>query len=43
VVKKLTSVKPGTRVEILNAGGEHYLVRVDGKEGWIAAKFIKVQ
>jgi curli production assembly/transport component CsgG len=41
--KKITSVKPGTRVEILNAGGEHYFVRVDGKEGWIAGKYIKVQ
>ena len=40
---KVASIKPGTRVEILTAGGEYYLVRVDGKEGWIAAKFIKTQ
>ncbi len=41
--EKLTNLKPGTRVEILNAAGEHYYVRVDGKDGWVAKKFIKVQ
>jgi curli production assembly/transport component CsgG len=40
---KVASVKPGTRVEILTASGEYYFVRVDGKEGWIAKKNIKVQ
>jgi curli production assembly/transport component CsgG len=40
---KVASVKPGTRVEILNASGEYYFVRVDGKDGWIAKKNIKVQ
>ena len=41
--EKLVSLTPGTRVEILNAVGEHYFVRVDGKEGYVAKKFIKVQ
>lgn len=41
--EKLANLNPGTSVEILNAAGEHYLVRVDGKEGWVARKFIKVQ
>jgi hypothetical protein len=41
--EKLVSLKPGTRVELLSAEREFYLVRVDGKEGWIARKFIKVQ
>jgi SH3-like domain-containing protein len=40
---KVASVKPGTRVEILNASGEYYFVKVDGKEGWITKKNIKVQ
>jgi SH3-like domain-containing protein len=40
---KVASVKPGTRVEILNASGEYYFVRVDGKDGWILKKNIKVQ
>jgi curli production assembly/transport component CsgG len=41
--EKMVNLKPGTRVEILNAAGEHYLVKVDGKEGWVLRKFIKVQ
>lgn len=40
---KVASIKPGTRVEILNASGEYYFVRVDGKDGWVAKKNIKVQ
>jgi curli production assembly/transport component CsgG len=43
ISNKVASVKPGTRVEILNASGEYYFVRVDGKEGWVAKKNIKVQ
>lgn len=41
--EKLVNLKPGTRVEILRAIGEYYFVKVDGKEGWVAKKFIKVQ
>jgi len=41
--EKVTNVRPGAEVEILNVANEHYYVRVDGKEGWVAKKFIKVQ
>lgn len=41
--EKLINLKPGSKVEILNMAGEHYYVRVDGKDGWVAKKFIKVQ
>lgn len=40
--EKIVNLKPGTRVEIKNAAGEYYFVGVDGKEGWIHRKFIKV-
>ena len=41
--EKLANLKPGTQVEVLETKGQHYLVRVDGKEGYVAKKFIKVQ
>ncbi len=41
--EKIVNLRPGTKVEILNTAGEYYYVGVDGKEGWIARKFIKVQ
>lgn len=41
--ERVVNLKPGTRVEILNAVGEHYYVEVDGKEGWVSRKFIKIQ
>jgi curli production assembly/transport component CsgG len=40
---KILNLKPETEVEILDSSVEHYFVRVDGKEGWVAKKFIKVQ
>lgn len=40
---KIFNLKPGTEVEILNSAGAHHYVRVDGKEGWVSTKFIKVQ
>ena len=40
---KITNLRPGTRVEILNTAGDYYYVSNDGKEGWVAKKFIKVQ
>lgn len=40
---KILKLKPDTKVEILNEVGEHYFIRHDGKEGWVAKKFIKVQ
>ena len=40
---KITNLRPGTKVEILNVAGDYYYVGVDGKEGWVARKFIKVQ
>lgn len=40
---KILNLKPGVDVEILDSSVEHYFVRVDGKEGWVAKKFVKVQ
>jgi curli production assembly/transport component CsgG len=39
---KILNLKPNTEVEIINSSAEHYFVRVDGKEGWVSKKFIKV-
>ena len=41
--EKLANLKPGTQVEVLDTKGNHYLVRADGKEGYVLRKFIKVQ
>ena len=41
--EKLANLKPGTQVEVLETKGQHYRVRVDGKEGYVAKQFIKVQ
>lgn len=41
--EKVTNLKPGDVVELVNMSGDFYFVKVDGKEGWIARKFIKVQ
>lgn len=41
--EKLANLRPGTQVEVLDTKGHHYYVRVDGKEGYVAQKYIKVQ
>ncbi len=41
--ERLVNVKPETTVEILEESKNHYRVRVDGKEGYVAKQFIKVQ
>jgi curli production assembly/transport component CsgG len=41
--ERVTSLKPNTKVEVLQETNTHYLVKVDGKEGWIYKTFIKVQ
>lgn len=41
--EKLVNLAPGTDVEIVKGSGSHYIVRVDGKEGYVAKKFVKVQ
>lgn len=41
--EKLVNLKPGTQVEILDTKGQHYLVKVDGKEGYVAKQFITMQ
>lgn len=41
--EKIINLRPGTIVSILNRSGDYFYVRVDGKEGWVARKFIKVQ
>lgn len=39
--EKVLNLKPGTEVEILSEQQNFYNVRVDGKEGWVAQRFIK--
>lgn len=41
--EKLVNLRPGTQVEVLETKGQHYRVRVDGKEGYVAKNFITVQ
>jgi curli production assembly/transport component CsgG len=41
--EKVLNLKPDTQADILKQEGNFYYVRVDGKEGWINKKFIKVQ
>lgn len=41
--EKLANLRPGTQVEVLDTKGDHYVVRVNGKEGYVVRKFIKVQ
>jgi curli production assembly/transport component CsgG len=40
---KVLSLKPGVEIEILTEDNNFYYVRVDGKEGWVAKRFIKAQ
>lgn len=39
--EKVTNLKPGAEVEIITEEQNFYNVRVDGKEGWVAKRFIK--
>lgn len=41
--EKLVNLAPGTDVEIVRESGTHYIVRVDGKEGYVVRRFVKVQ
>lgn len=41
--EKILNLKPETSVNVVSEDKTHYFVEVDGKEGWIAKKFIKVQ
>lgn len=41
--EKLTSLRPGVKIEILKSNETHYFVRADGKEGWVFKPFIRVQ
>lgn len=41
--EKLVNLKPETEVEILETVSQHYKVKVEGKEGYVARKFITVQ
>lgn len=41
--EKLTSLKPGTKVEVVKGTDTHYFIKVDGKEGWVYKTFVKVQ
>lgn len=40
---ELAKLKPGTKVEIIKAEGQQYLIKVDGKQGWVTKRFVKVQ
>jgi len=39
--EKVVNLKPGVEVEIITEEQNFYNVRVDGKEGWVAKRFIK--
>ena len=41
--ERLVNLRPGTQVEVLDTKGDHYVVKFNGKEGYVAKKFIKVQ
>lgn len=41
--EKILNLKPDSEVEILDEDSTHYKVKVDGKEGYIVKKLIKVQ
>lgn len=41
--EKILNLRPNTEVELLKEEAGFYNVRVDGKEGWVAKKFIRVQ
>ncbi len=41
--EKLVNLAPDSEVEIIKESGSHYIVRVDGKEGFVAKKFVKVR
>jgi uncharacterized protein YgiM (DUF1202 family) len=41
--EKVTSLRPNTKVEVLQETKTHYQIKVNGKEGWIYKTFIKVQ
>jgi len=41
--ERVVSLKPETEVSVIKEDKTHYFVGVNGKEGWIPKKFIKVQ
>lgn len=41
--EKLFMLPPRSKVEILQTTDIHYLIRANGKEGWVIKQFIKVQ
>jgi curli production assembly/transport component CsgG len=40
---EVVKLKPGTKVEIIKAEGQQYLINVDNKQGWVTKRFVKVQ
>jgi curli production assembly/transport component CsgG len=40
--EKIANLRPGATVEILAEDKDFYNIRVDGKEGWVAKRFMKV-
>lgn len=41
--ERIATLKPGSKVEITKSSNGFYYVIQDGKEGWVAEKYIKVQ
>lgn len=41
--EKVLKLKPDTEVEIIEENEQHLKLRVDGKEGYVAKRFVKVQ
>lgn len=40
---ELAKLKPGTKVEVIKTEGQQYFIKVNGKEGWITKRFVKIQ
>lgn len=41
--EKIMVLKPDSEVEVISGSGQHLLIRVEGKEGWILKDSVKVQ
>lgn len=41
--EKIMVLKPDSEVEVISGSGQHLLIRVEGKEGWILKDSVKIQ
>jgi len=40
---EVVKLKPGTKVEVIKAEGQQYLIKVGDKQGWVTKRFVKVK